>query len=127
MTDKGVSLATTLVLSSLSTPLHPPLPNEYNNNTTTPTPAVSPPSPDPPPPSPPPPPLFSQVEDQLPDFPIMNTMTRPLRKASAEHRNIEFQSLCAGQAFPLTTELPAADLIARVVDEAEKVMQRMQG
>ena len=71
--------------------------------------------------------LRQQVEDDLPDFPIMNTMTRPLRKAAADHRNIEFQSLWAGQAFALTSELPAADLVTRVVDEAERIMERMQG
>ena len=47
----------------------------------------------------------------LPDFPIPNALTRPLRQAAAAQGRADFMSLWAGQALPLVRPKPAAQLV----------------
>jgi nitronate monooxygenase len=47
----------------------------------------------------------------LPDFPIPNALTRPLRQAAAAQGQAERLSLWAGQALPLARPKPAAQLV----------------
>ncbi|HLO93176.1 MAG TPA: nitronate monooxygenase [Burkholderiaceae bacterium] len=47
----------------------------------------------------------------LPDFPIPNALTRPLRQAAAARGRADFLSLWAGQALPLARPKPAAQLV----------------
>ncbi|GIT24457.1 MAG: hypothetical protein CM1200mP41_05010 [Gammaproteobacteria bacterium] len=42
------------------------------------------------------------LEDSVPDFPILNALTGPLRKASGQAGNTDFMSLWAGQSAPLS-------------------------
>jgi nitronate monooxygenase len=62
-------------------------------------------------------------EDALPDFPLMNTLSGPLRKASAAQGSPDFVALWSGQAASLNRSLPAADLLARLIDEAQQRMK----
>jgi nitronate monooxygenase len=62
---------------------------------------------------------------EVPDFPVMNYLSRPLRTASAEAGTAEAQSLWAGQGVGLARELPAAELVAAVVAETEKALARV--
>lgn len=50
-------------------------------------------------------------------FPAQNTLTSSLRKAAAKTNNGEYQSLWAGQAFGKIREMPAGDLMAKLVKE----------
>jgi nitronate monooxygenase len=52
---------------------------------------------------------FAQAD--LPDFPIPNALTRPLRQAAGKAGKAEFLSLWAGQALPLSRRAPAADIV----------------
>jgi nitronate monooxygenase len=61
----------------------------------------------------------------LPDFPTMYGFSEPLTRASAEAGNTDFEFLLYGQAAALNRELPAADLMARLIDEAQSVLARM--
>lgn len=58
----------------------------------------------------------------LPDFPLMNPMTGPLRAASAKEGAGEFMSLWAGQAHSLNREIGTAELIETLADEALKLL-----
>ncbi len=68
---------------------------------------------------------MSGHEDAFPDFPILNTLTGPLRKASAEAGDGEFMSLWAGQAAALSRSLPAAELVERLARETEEVLANL--
>jgi nitronate monooxygenase len=60
----------------------------------------------------------------LPDFPTMYGFSEPLMAASEETGNPDFRFLLYGQAAALNRELPAADLIAHLIDEAQGVLSR---
>jgi nitronate monooxygenase len=45
--------------------------------------------------------------------------------AAAEHGSPDFLALWAGQAAPLAVELPAAELVARIAGEAERVLAEL--
>ena len=51
---------------------------------------------------------------QLPDFPIPNALTRPLRQAAGAAGAPDFLSLWAGQALPLARRAPAAQIVRRL-------------
>ena len=64
-------------------------------------------------------------EDTYPDFPILNTLTGPLRKASANQNNPDFMSLWSGQSAAMSRNLPASELIQLLVTETESVLERL--
>jgi len=57
-------------------------------------------------------------EENLPDFPIMNTLTGPLRKASSTAGSPDFVSLWSGQAVGLNRESTTEQLIQNWVNDA---------
>jgi nitronate monooxygenase len=59
----------------------------------------------------------------LPDLPTMYGFSDPLRQASASTGNPDVQFVLYGQAAALNRELPAADLMARLIDEAQGVLK----
>jgi len=63
-------------------------------------------------------------EAAFPDFPILNTLTGPLRKASAQAGSPDFVSLWAGQGATMTRALPAAELLEKLVEETDAVLGR---
>ncbi|MBT3307399.1 MAG: nitronate monooxygenase [Alphaproteobacteria bacterium] len=64
-------------------------------------------------------------EDMFPDFPINNTLTGPLRKASADAGKEDFMSLWSGQAAALSKSLPAAELVETLAAETDAVLARL--
>jgi nitronate monooxygenase len=56
------------------------------------------------------------AELELPEFPIPNALTRPLRQAAAKAGRAEFLSLWAGQAAALAEPAPAADIVRRLAE-----------
>lgn len=66
-------------------------------------------------------------EAELPDFPLLNAGTGPLRRASAQADSPDFVSLWSGQAVALNRELPAADLVSALAEEARAALSRLRG
>jgi nitronate monooxygenase len=66
-------------------------------------------------------------EDALPDFPLMNTVTGPLRKASAGAGSPDFVALWSGQAVGLNRETTAVELVERLVAETRAAMAQLAG
>ncbi len=64
-------------------------------------------------------------EDSLPDFPLMNTLTAPLRKASGASGSPDFLPLWSGQAVGLNRRGNVAELIGRLLAEAQAAMRRL--
>jgi len=58
----------------------------------------------------------------LPDFPLMNTLTGPLRKESAARDSGDFVSLWSGQAVGLNRETGARELMEKLVAQARKIL-----
>lgn len=63
-------------------------------------------------------------DENLPDFPLLNTVTGPLRKASAEAGSPDFVALWSGQAMSLNRTLPAAELMEKLVEESLAIIDR---
>jgi nitronate monooxygenase len=61
------------------------------------------------------------VEDQLPDYPIQNALTRDIRQAAANRQDPEWQSMWSGQGIRLISEGSAADLIGQIISDVEKI------
>ena len=61
-------------------------------------------------------------EDALPDFPLMNTLTGPLRKASAQTDSPDMIALWSGQAVGLNRTGTVAELVERLVAETNDVI-----
>jgi nitronate monooxygenase len=55
-----------------------------------------------------------QAGADVPDFPIPNALTRPLRQAAGKAGRAEFLSLWAGQAVALAERAPAAKIVERL-------------
>lgn len=66
--------------------------------------------------------VMAEHDRALPDFPLMNTLTKPLRVASAEQDLPDAVALWAGQALTLNRSLPAAELVEALVAETEMVL-----
>ncbi len=66
-------------------------------------------------------------EDDLPDFPLMNTITGPLRKASAGAGSPDFIALWSGRAVGLNREATATELVEMLVAETRATMARLAG
>jgi len=66
-------------------------------------------------------------EGEFPDFPILNTLTAPLRKASANAGNTDFVSLWAGQAVGLIKGMPADELVETLAAETESAIKSLCG
>ena len=56
-------------------------------------------------------------EDAILPYPLQNALTRPMRNGSAQRGTPEFLSLWAGQGVARARQLPAAELVHRLVDE----------
>ena len=65
--------------------------------------------------------------DDLPPYPVLNALTSELRQKAAQLGDAQYLSLWSGQAVGLARELPAAELVARLADEAARVLHRSSG
>lgn len=68
---------------------------------------------------------MDEDEGSIPEFPIQNTLTRPLRAAAAKQGRAEFLSLWAGQGLRLGRRQSAAELIERLAMDAKAVSSRL--
>jgi nitronate monooxygenase len=58
-------------------------------------------------------------------FPAQHKLTAPLRAESNKQGSPDFVALWAGQAYPLATEAPVAELVARWMAEAKEIVKRL--
>lgn len=68
---------------------------------------------------------LNKLENELPDFPLMNTLTGPLRKKSAASNSPDFVAQWSGQAVGLNRQTTTAELIGNLVAETKIVMQNL--
>ena len=68
---------------------------------------------------------FMHEVTSLLQYPYQNAITRDIRAAAAKADRPEFLSLWAGEAFPLATELPAGELMARLAEETDRALARL--
>lgn len=68
---------------------------------------------------------IDEDEGSIPDFPIQNTLTRPLRTAAAKQGRAEFLSLWAGQGVRLARRQSAAELIDRLARQMVEAVRRL--
>jgi nitronate monooxygenase len=61
----------------------------------------------------------------VPPYPVMHTLTADLRRRAAERDRPELMSLWCGQGIRLGTELPAAELVRRLADDAAATIARL--
>jgi nitronate monooxygenase len=50
-------------------------------------------------------------------YPFQNALTRPMRTAAAQQGLADYLSLWAGQGVARARVMPAADLVARLIEE----------
>ena len=67
---------------------------------------------------------LAAVDGELPDFPLMNTLTKPLRAASQSKGSGDLVSLWAGQALTLNRSMPAAQLLETLIVETGEALAR---
>lgn len=65
---------------------------------------------------------MAEHRTRLPDFPKMCTFSEPLRQFGYANEDSDIQFLLYGQAAALNRELPAAELIQVLVDEAQGII-----
>jgi nitronate monooxygenase len=63
--------------------------------------------------------------NRFPDFPLMYRFSRPLMQSSADNHDTDFNFLLYGQATTLNRELPASELMSKLVDEAQRLLPPM--
>ena len=64
-------------------------------------------------------------EEELPPFPVQNTLTKDVRAAAQEQDRPELMSLWAGQAVRLARATGAAELVGSVVEGAEVALREL--
>jgi nitronate monooxygenase len=57
-------------------------------------------------------------EESLPDFPVQNNLTQPIRKAASSQNNPDYMSLWSGQSPRLAKNLTVEAFMKSVIDEA---------
>ncbi len=63
------------------------------------------------------------TQTEIPDYPIQNKLTKPMRTAAKEHNNIDYMSLWAGQGAILARKMSAAELITALIAEVETLLR----
>ena len=64
-------------------------------------------------------------EEELPPFPVQNTLTKDVRAAAQRQDRPEFMSLWAGQGVRLARPVNAAELVGSMVEEAETTLREL--
>ncbi|KQL50511.1 nitronate monooxygenase [Heyndrickxia shackletonii] len=60
-------------------------------------------------------------ENLLPDYPVQNTLTQDIRKASSTQNNQDFMSLWSGQSPRLAKSQTVKSLIKNIIEEAKNI------
>lgn len=63
---------------------------------------------------------MKKYELLLPDFPLQNTLTQEIRKASASQRTSDYMSLWSGQSPEMAKDQTARELIESIMGDVEK-------
>ncbi len=69
---------------------------------------------------------IDQDPASIPEFPIQNSLTRPLRTAAAKQGRAEFLSLWVGQGVRLARRQSATELVERLAEEMQDVLDRLK-
>ena len=64
---------------------------------------------------------MQEHENSLPDFPIQNTLTQSIRKASASQNNLDYMSLWSGQSPRLAKNQSVETIMKNIIDEAKNL------
>lgn len=64
-------------------------------------------------------------EDSLPDFPVQNALTQPIRKASSSQQNPDFLSLWSGQSPRLAKNQSVKMLFQTILTEAKSINKKI--
>jgi nitronate monooxygenase len=70
--------------------------------------------------------FMTEMEDAALPYPLQNALTRPMRTAAAGQGRADMLSLWAGQGLRMARRQGAAELVARLMREAEDVAGRLQ-
>jgi nitronate monooxygenase len=62
-------------------------------------------------------------EKELPDFPMLNTLTQDIRKAASNQENADFMSLWSGQSPRLAKEESVEEVINSTIAQAEAILK----
>lgn len=66
---------------------------------------------------------MSSLESEIPEYPIQNSLTRPIRNAAKEKADPSFMSLWAGQGSQMSRQINAEDLINALITETRTVLK----
>ena len=69
---------------------------------------------------------MAERREALPEFPAMYAFSEPLRAWSEANERPDFQFLLYGQAAALNRVLSAADLVARLAEEARAIFAELR-
>jgi nitronate monooxygenase len=61
---------------------------------------------------------MQEHEESLPDFPVQNNLTQPIRKAASSQNNPDYMSLWSGQSPRLAKNLTVEAFMKSIIDEA---------
>lgn len=70
---------------------------------------------------------FSGLENEVPDYPVQQSLTSPLRAAAKAKGKGEYMSLWAGQGSAQTRITKAAELMKQLVSETMEALNRLNG
>jgi nitronate monooxygenase len=66
-------------------------------------------------------------ENQVPAYPIQNALTSPIRQAAAKTNRADYMSLWAGQGVGMSRQLPAQELVSRLMQETHAAFANFKG
>ncbi|MDP4087066.1 MAG: nitronate monooxygenase [Bacillota bacterium] len=64
---------------------------------------------------------MEQFRNEIPDYPIQNSLTKGIRRTSADQQNPEYMSLWSGQSPRLAKPLNVKELLERIMFEVEVI------
>ncbi|MBY0148209.1 nitronate monooxygenase family protein [Neobacillus niacini] len=68
---------------------------------------------------------MEKYEDVLPEFPVQNTLTQPIRKASSSQQNADYLSLWSGQSPRLAKTQSVRVLFNTILTEAKNIQNNL--
>lgn len=66
------------------------------------------------------------ADAEIPEFPLQNALTRPMRTAAGKAGKAEYLSLWAGQGLRLARRQKAGDLVQKLVKETEAALGQLR-
>lgn len=67
------------------------------------------------------------LDETLLPYSAQYSLSRDLRKAAAEQDNPDFMAMWSGQGVGLIRQQPAAELVAALVEQSRRIMERLSG